>query len=185
VERRQFIKLIAASTLTTSCMADADGNTFTVSQTEGPYYPVVPIGNSSNLLLADNHLGSPLKLSGKVFDTDGNALSQARVEIWQCDGKGIYLHPNAPETSTFDQNFSGFGATVTDSNGSYEFTTIVPVPYTGRPPHIHTKVFLADREVLTSQIYLRNSGGDSRLKIDLTETPNAILTATFDFVVNV
>lgn len=184
MQRRQFIKLIAASSLTSACMADAEGAA-TISQTEGPFYPMVPIGDSNNLLLNDNHFGSPLKLSGKVRDTDGKALSEARIEIWQCDGKGIYLHPNAPQTATFDQNFRGFGATVTDSNGAYEFTTIVPVPYTGRPPHIHTKVFLKNSEMLTSQIYLRDSGGDSRLKMDLTETPNAIYTSTFDFVLKV
>ena len=57
------------------------------------------------------------------------------------------------------------------------------MPYTGRPPHIHTKVFVAGSEKLTSQIYLRESGGDKRLKIDLEESANTAFTATFDFVI--
>jgi len=183
MQRRQFIKLIAVSSIGTSSVADAETQPLTVSQQEGPYYPVEPIPDTNNLLLSDKHLGAELNLSGRVLDVSGKPLASARVEIWQCDGRGIYQHPRAPSNKTFDPEFRGAGATLTNADGRYEFVTIVPVPYTGRPPHIHTKIFVAGSEKLTSQIYLRDSGGDKRLKIDLEESTNTAFTATFDFVI--
>jgi len=85
--------------------------------------------------------------------------------------------------NTFDPEFRGAGASLTAADGRYQFVTIVPVPYTGRPPHIHAKVFVGGQEQLTSQIYLRESGGDKRLKIDLEEHSNTAFTANFDFVI--
>ena len=183
MKRRQFVQLIAASSLSTHCVADTSKPALTASQAEGPFYPVTPIPESNNLLLNKNHLGSELQLSGHVFDSTGQPVAAARVEIWQCDGRGVYHHPSAPNHSDFDANFGGAGATTTDNSGRYRFTTIVPVPYTGRPPHIHTKVFINNTEKLTSQIYLRNGGGHKRLKIDLTENAEATYLSTFDFVV--
>jgi len=182
MKRRQFIQLVAASTLTPACSVNATSPELTASQTEGPYYPVTPIPESNNLLLDSQHLGAQLRLSGRVLNSAAVPLVSARVEIWQCDGQGIYQHPAAPDNTRFDSHFSGAGATVTDNNGAYEFTTIVPVPYTGRPPHIHTKVFVNNKERLTSQIYLRDSGGHQRLKIDLEKTDTAY-AASFDFVI--
>ena len=183
MKRRQFIQLIAVSSISASSVADAETQPLTVSQQEGPFYPREPIPDTNNLLLSDKHLGSELQLSGRVLDVSGKPLASARVEIWQCDGRGIYPHPRAPSNKTFDPEFRGAGATLTNADGRYEFVTIVPVPYTGRPPHIHTKVFITDSEKLTSQIYLRESGGDKRLKIDLEENSNTTFTATFDFVI--
>ena len=185
MKRRQFIQLIAASSLSTHCAADTNTPTLTVAQAEGPFYPVTPIPDSNNLLLGKSHLGSELQLSGHVFDSAGQPLAAARIEIWQCDGRGVYQHPRAPDTSDFDTNFAGAGATTTNNLGRYSFTTIVPVPYTGRPPHIHTKVFVNNSEKLTSQIYLRDSGGHKHLKVDLIENADATYLSTFDFVVKV
>ncbi len=183
MERRQFIQLIAASSLTPSLSAVAQERALTIEQTEGPYYPVEPITASNNLLLNDQFIGSELHLSGAVLKENGKTVDNARVEIWQCDGRGTYLHPAAPNTRNFDSNFRGAGATTTDATGRYQFITIVPVPYTGRPPHIHTKVFVQGKEQLTSQIYLRDSGGDQRLKIDPVASASSIYTAGFDFVI--
>jgi len=183
MKRRHFIQLIAASTLSAHCTADATTAALTVSQAEGPYYPVTPIPSSNTLLLSDKHLGSELQLSGRVLNQSGQAVPNARVEIWQCDARGVYPHPAAPNNTEFDSNFSGASATSTDSQGRYRFITIVPVPYTGRPPHIHTKIFIDNKEKLTSQIYLRDSGGHTKLKMDITESSTAIYLSTFEFVV--
>jgi len=187
MQRRKFIQLVAASTISSACALDsgnvsADAPALTVAQQEGPFYPVEPIADSSNLL-QPGFQGSELILSGAVLDNSGKPLSGARIEIWQCDARGVYKHPSAPATETFDRNFNGAGSTVTDSNGQYSFTTIVPVPYTGRPPHIHTKVFVENTEKLTSQIYLAQSGGHSKLKIDLSTSNDQTYAANFDFII--
>ena len=183
MQRRQFIQLAAASSLAATTTANSSELPLTVKQVEGPFYPVQPIPDSNNLLLSPQHHGTELLLSGRVLNRSGKPQANARVEIWQCDGRGIYQHPSGPGHTSFDKHFRGFGATTTDNNGKYQFVTIVPVPYTGRPPHIHTKVFTDNKEQLTSQIYLRDNRGHDQLKIDLVKISNAIFTANFDFVI--
>ncbi len=187
MQRRKFIQLIAVSSVTTACTMDsrsvsAGAPDLTVAQQEGPFYPVTPIADSNNLLLP-GYQGSELELSGVVLDETATPLSGARVEIWQCDANGIYDHPGAPNKESFDTKFKGAGTTTTNSTGHYRFTTIVPVPYTGRPPHIHTKVFFNGDEKLTSQIYLAKSGGHNKLKIALDTADDQSYAASFDFVI--
>ena len=133
----------------------------TPSQAEGPFYPVTPIPLRSNLVLQEEGLaGEPIDLLGRVIDTDGQALSGVKVEIWQCDGNGVYDHPQQPNNEAFDRHFAGFGAVETDSNGQYRFRTLYPVPYTGRPPHIHVKLWRGNKELLTTQLYLKGQTGN-------------------------
>ncbi len=183
MERRNFIRLIAASSLATTTNGNTADRPLTVSQQEGPYYPVHPIALQNNLLINEDHGGDELQLSGAVVNRQGAPIANARVEIWQCDAAGVYLHPAEPRTETFDRNFRGSGATITSAMGHYQFRTILPVPYSGRPPHIHTKIFFASREMLTSQIYLSDHDGHRRLKMDPVARENSVYTATFDFVV--
>jgi len=96
MKRRKFIQLIAASSISASCTADSKTHSLTVAQAEGPFYPVEPIPDSHNLLLSDKHQGSELNLTGRVLDVAGLPVASARVEIWQCDGRGVYQHPAAP-----------------------------------------------------------------------------------------
>jgi len=78
----------------------------------------------------------------------------ARIEIWQCDVNGHYLHTR-DNNAVADSSFQGFGHAITGSDGVYEFITIKPVPYPGRTPHIHVKAFANDKE-LTTQFYLND-----------------------------
>lgn len=172
----------------------------TPSQTEGPFYPVVPIPNISDLLRRDGNTaaGTRLDLSGRVVDQSGRPLENVRIEIWQADAQGRYRHPSAPENDRVDPGYAGFGATVTSNDGAYAFTTIVPVPYTGRPPHIHARLHRDGDEVLTTQIYLDGktresgvlgsvlgaiSGGRDDLQITLRKTQGVGYSASFDFCV--
>ena len=53
-------------------------------------------------------------------------------------------------------NFQGFGKTKSDLNGNFEFKTILPVAYLGRPPHIHLLVRDEFEIKLITQLYLEN-----------------------------
>ena len=44
--------------------------------------------------------------------------------------------------------------TLTDSDGRYRFRTIRPVPYSGRTPHIHFRIYGPEGPALTSQMYV-------------------------------
>ena len=83
------------------------------------------------------------------------------------------------------------GHVLTDEEGHYAIDTIEPGPYTGRPEHIHVKVFDADgRELLTTQLYFPANEGAlagrvaSDLLVTVTEgSEGGTAQAPFDFVV--
>ena len=106
--------------------------------------------------------GQIVTLQGRVLDRNGAPISGARVEIWQVDMNARYLHRNDRNDAPRDPAFQGFGHDITDADGRYTFRTIKPVPYPGRTPHIHVKVFARDRQ-LTTQFYIAgdpNNAGD-------------------------
>ena len=142
----------------------------TPSLTEGPFYPdKLPLDTDNDLIIVNDSLtpavGEITHLTGRVLDPGGSPVRNAVVEIWQCDGKGVYLH-SADSSSKRDQqdrNFQGFGRFTTGSKGEYYFRTIKPVPYPGRPaPHIHVKVKKGGRELITTQIFVEGHPGNAR-----------------------
>ena len=100
--------------------------------------------------------GDVFTLRGTLTDTDGQPLARHRIEIWQCDVAGNYMHPRDRRSDNFDQAFQGFGHDLTDKGGRYMFRTIKPTIYPGRTPHIHVKVFAGNRELLTTQFYIKD-----------------------------
>ena len=155
----------------------------TPSQTEGPFYPVIEPKDSDGDLLHNGNLvysrGTPCWLDGQVLDLDGRPLAGAAVEIWQCDEAGNYHHPgNRGEAA---REFQGFGRVLADAQGRYRFRTIRPSPYVGRTPHIHVKVKLGPRELLTTQLYVEGDPGNPRdmLWRSLNAEQRAALTQPF------
>ena len=133
----------------------------TPAQVEGPYYPrPIPEEKDWDLLRTKEYVGFPegipLQLEGKVLDSSGFPILNARIEIWQSDNKGLYNHPKAPQTEKFDPKFQGFGSVKTNSKGYYKFLTIMPVLNEKRPPHLHVKIYRDGRENLTTQLYLKD-----------------------------
>ena len=136
----------------------------TPRQTEGPFYPVALPQDADGDLLRNGRLrytqGEPAWVEGTVTDLEGKPLAGAQVEIWQCDHAGHYHHPGDGDRA--DPNFQGFGRVTLGSDGRYRFRTIKPVPYTGRTPHIHVKVRLDQRELLTTQLYVEGDPNNER-----------------------
>ena len=140
----------------------------TPGATEGPFYPTPDMRYAdadNDLVRIDGRVvsagGEIVRLSGRVLDRAGNPVSGARVEIWQCDVNGRYLH-HGDHGGERDAAFQGFGAHLTSADGGYRFRTIKPVPYGGRTPHIHVKVWAGGRERLTTQFYLPDHPGNAR-----------------------
>ena len=67
------------------------------------------------------------------------------------------------------------------ADGAWRFRTIRPAPYTGRTPHIHVKVRLGTRELLTTQLYVEGDPGNARdfLWRSLDEHGRRALTQAF------
>jgi protocatechuate 3,4-dioxygenase beta subunit len=99
-----------------------------------------------------------------VFARDGKALGNATIELWQCDVHGRYHHAGDDGVPR-DDNFQGYGVATADTEGRYAFKTIRPVPYGGRPPHMHLRVRAGGGSALTTQIYIAGDelAGDSVL----------------------
>lgn len=106
--------------------------------------------------------GEVFVLKGRILDRSGAPLADRRIEIWQCDMNGKYLHSGDHQAIDFDTAFQGFGHDITGPDGGFEFRTIKPVIYPGRAPHIHVKIFADGQEVLTSQFYIQGHPANSR-----------------------
>jgi protocatechuate 3,4-dioxygenase, beta subunit len=155
----------------------------TPAQTEGPFYPVEFPKDTDYDLLRNGNLSYPegqgTWLEGSVIDLAGKPVNGAQVEIWQCDGAGHYHH--AGDGGKADKRFQGFGRVTVGADGSYRFRTIRPVAYSGRTPHIHVKVKLGRRELLTTQLYVADDPGNARdfLWRGLNPADRDLLTAAF------
>lgn len=156
----------------------------TPAQTEGPFYPVeFPKDSDYDLLRNGDHAayaaGQPAWVEGTVTDLGDRPVAGAQVEIWQCDENGHYHHPG--DGNRADSGFQGFGRVTVGADGRYRFRTIKPVPYTGRTPHIHVKVKLDRRELLTTQLYVAGDPGNARdgLWRRLDESARAAVTVPF------
>jgi protocatechuate 3,4-dioxygenase, beta subunit len=155
----------------------------TPAQTEGPFYPVEFPKDTDYDLLRNGNLSYPegqgTWLEGSVSDLAGKPVGGAQVEIWQCDGAGHYHH--AGDGGMADKRFQGFGRVTVGADGSYRFRTIRPVAYSGRTPHIHVKVKLGRRDLLTTQLYVADDPGNARdfLWRSLKAADRELLTAPF------
>jgi protocatechuate 3,4-dioxygenase beta subunit len=156
---------------------------YTPAQTEGPFYPVsLPKDTDFDLLRngsTDYRHGQPSWVEGVVTDLQGKPVAGAQVEIWQCDEGGHYHHPG--DGGKADPAFQGFGRVAVGADGRYRFRTIRPVAYGGRTPHIHVKVKLGARELLTTQLYVEGDPHNERdfLWRRLDEHARAMVTVPF------
>jgi protocatechuate 3,4-dioxygenase beta subunit len=185
--------------------AFADELARTPAQTEGPFYPDhLPLDTDNDLLIVNDAItpavGEVTHLGGRILDAHGEPVRNALVEIWQVDNNGAYLHSQDPNHAKLDRNFQGFGRFLTGSSGEYHFRTIKPVPYPGRTRHIHFKVKKGDKELITTQCYVKGDPGNARdgiyrsvrdkqaqaaITVDFTPLPKSRigeLTARFDIV---
>jgi protocatechuate 3,4-dioxygenase beta subunit len=133
----------------------------TSTNQEGPFYKT---GSPERESLIDEGLaGTPIIIIGRVFDQDCNTLSDIKLDFWLANADGEY--DNAGYTLR--------GYQLTDENGYYSIESIEPTPYTGRPSHIHVKLFAPDgRELLTTQMYFPGSESSA----DVLNSPDLLAT---------
>jgi protocatechuate 3,4-dioxygenase beta subunit len=156
------LSIPAASALTTAAHAAPLADTgplrnvcfLTPQSIEGPYYLDPRLVRTQ---IAEGRAGIPLRVGLRVIDgSTCKPTERARVDIWHADAQGIYSgyegQGDKQNLSTVGQKFLR-GTQFTDSEGAVNFETIYPGWYTGRATHIHFKVLLDDRNVLTGQMY--------------------------------
>jgi len=149
----------------------------TPEEIDGPYFRLgAPL--RSNLLESGDK--PELVLSGRVLNEQGTPIPNAIVNLWSSDAAGNY--------DMVGYRYTGY--VLTDPDGRYEFTTIVPGCYYPRDAkHLHVKV-QGDSSPLTTQLYIEGEPGNEddplytheclvRCTIDATGTRYG----TFDFVI--
>ena len=88
--------------------------------------------------------GRGLVVTGTVRSAKGcGALAGATLEWWSADGRGEYSDDlRATQRS--------------DADGRFNYETVSPGRYPGRPPHVHVKVSAPGHRPLVTQLYPRD-----------------------------
>ena len=122
--RNFFSKSIKLAPLFATPGLMAEQLTLTPPQTPGPFFPdKLPLDTDNDLVIINDSLtpsvGAITYLGGKVTDAKGNPLRHATVELWQVDGKGVYLHSgggqqgkNGSQLPRIREIYDGFQGTV-------------------------------------------------------------------------
>ena len=131
----------------------------TPRMTLGPFYPdVLPAERDADLTVVAGQpgraAGTLLYVTGRVTDIRGKPLPKARLEFWQANGKGRYIHSADTDASgPLDPNFQGYGALVADAEVRYRIKTVKPAPYSGRTPHIHAIATAGGTRLVTQMFF--------------------------------
>ena len=190
-----IIILIISLILTSHLMTDSYSQyryKRTPHDMEGPYYPVKRRSDEDNNLInvkgkSKLAKGDVLYLTGVVINTHGVPQKDVIVEIWQTDANGLYRHPKDRSKGKRDPFFQYWGTAKTDKEGKYSFKTLIPGKYEPRPPHIHFKVWVGKKVILTSQMYIiKNKISTSHinelLKLEVTKNKKGEYSGFFRIV---
>lgn len=131
-------------------------------QTEGPYFVDERLHRTdirSDPTNGKTTPGTELALTfhiSRVRAGECYPLSDAQVDVWQCDAMGVYSDVRDPGFSTVGRKFLR-GYQLTDAQGGARFLTIYPGWYPIRTVHIHFKIrttpMAGKRYEFTSQLY--------------------------------
>ena len=149
----------------------------TPREIEGPYFRLGAPERSNLLEPGDK---PELVLTGRVLNEKGTPIPGAVVNLWSSDAAGNY--------DMIGYRYHGYQ--VTDAQGRYEFTTIVPGCYQPRDAkHLHVKV-QGNSSPITTQLYVAGEPGNeeddfysSDLLVECTVDANGTKHGSYDFVV--
>lgn len=169
--RQEFVLLsdVLGVSMLVETLNEREGGT--ESTVLGPFHmvdsPPRALGDSIDLVGE----AEPCVVSGRVLDTDGAPLPDAKVDVWQCNEQGFYdvQQPGVQPSG------NGRGLFHTDTEGRFRFRTVVPSHYpiptdgpvgrlleaTGRhpyrPAHIHFIVQADGHTPLTTHVFVAGS----------------------------
>ncbi|MFM6941085.1 MAG: hypothetical protein ACKOXI_03810 [Candidatus Planktophila sp.] len=141
-----FIFLAPAEAATKSCSP-------TQSIEEGPYYLADTPTRSD---ITDGQPGKAITISFTVVDTACKPIKNARVDIWYANAQGVYSGvANQGDDLGAGVNSGRFlrGTQVSDAKGIVTFKGIYPGWYPARTIHIHEKIWIGGKQLLTTQSY--------------------------------
>jgi protocatechuate 3,4-dioxygenase beta subunit len=122
----------------------------TESDMLGPFYkPNAPMRSG---------VGKGSVLKGVVRSTDCSPIPGAKIELWLAGPNREYDDAHR-------------ATIITDASGSYRFESNVPLPYEGRPPHIHLRVSAKGFKTLVTQHYPAAGRTEATFDVVLVPSP--------------
>jgi protocatechuate 3,4-dioxygenase beta subunit len=149
----------------------------TPQEIEGPYFRL-GAPQRSNLLEPGDAPG--IVLTGRVLTEKGHPIPGAVVNFWSSDLAGNY--------DMIGYRYTGW--VVTDADGRYQVTTIIPGCYEPREAkHLHVKV-QGDSRPITTQLYIEGEPGNTddefyhpALLVPCTIDEDGVKHGSYDFVI--
>jgi protocatechuate 3,4-dioxygenase beta subunit len=119
----------------------------TVSDGAGPFGRGAPPRRAS--------IGTGHVLTGVVLSVDCGPVVGAQVHLWQANRRGVYTR-------------AGSATVITDRAGRFRFEGPRPVPYEGRPAHIHLRIVARGHEVLLARYVALPGAKRGSIRVVLT-----------------
>jgi len=167
--RQEFILL--SDVLGVSMLVDAINNRKPSGASESTVLGPFHVANAPELELGSNicldQKGEPMLVKGRVLDTDGAPIANAKVDVWQANDEGFY----DVQQQGHQPDFSLRGVVRTDDQGRYWFNAVRPkfyrIPDDGpvgkmlarmgrhpfRPAHLHYIIEADGFETLTTHTF--------------------------------
>ena len=84
----------------------------TSDQILGPFYPLGEPAKGGDLTRVPGRpgraQGQVIRLTGRVLDRTGEPVRRGKLQIWQANTFGRYVHPNDDNSAPLDECFEGF-----------------------------------------------------------------------------
>jgi len=167
--RQEFILL--SDVLGVSMLVDAINNRKPSGASESTVLGPFHVANAPELELGSNicldQKGEPMLVKGRVLDTDGAPIANAKVDVWQANDEGFY----DVQQQGHQPDFNLRGVFRTDDQGRYWFNAVrpkfYPIPDDGpvgkmlarmgrhpfRPAHLHYIIEADGFETLTTHTF--------------------------------
>ena len=167
--RQEFILL--SDVLGVSMLVDAINNRKPSGASESTVLGPFHVANAPELELGSNicldQKGEPMLVKGRVLDTDGAPIANAKVDVWQANDEGFY----DVQQKGHQPDFNLRGVFRTDDQGRYWFNAVrpkfYPIPDDGpvgkmltrmgrhpfRPAHLHYIIEADGFETLTTHTF--------------------------------
>ncbi len=207
-QRQEFILLsdVLGLSMLTVVMNNDKPDACTQATVLGPFHvddaPHYKLGDD----VANGAKGQPCRVQGSVKGLQGEAVPQARIEVWQSDEKGLYDVQYADRSQ-----HQARGILTADAQGRFHFQSILampyPIPHDGpvgqlleatarhpwRPAHLHFKIEAPGYETLITHVFRKDDpylasdavfGVRESLVTDWLQLADGSYQLDFDFVLN-
>nr|BAX03571.1 hypothetical protein [Debaryomyces hansenii] len=168
--RQEFVLL--SDTLGLSVLVDSLSHPkpeeATIGTLLGPFHTHDAVFHEDGTSICSDGRGEPMLIEGLLTDTKGNPISNAKIDLWECDENGFY------DTQYSDRDGADMrGIIHTGEDGSFTIKCTKPVPYPiphdgpvgrmlkrinrhpYRPAHIHFIIEKEGYDRLITALYLK------------------------------